>query len=125
MNELSKKQLNFLTALLVSPNIIEATKKANVSNTSAHKWLKDPDFLSEYNRLKSELMTHTTAQLQAITSKAVKTLAEIVEDTDAPSNARVQSARTILEYAYKGHEIAEVIERLERLENIANRQQIN
>ena len=66
-------------------------------------------------------MRATTARLQSHTTNAVDVLSQIMVDENAPANARVQSVRTILEYAYKGIELEDISERVERLErNLIN-----
>ena len=115
-----KKEL-FMLALVTEPNVRKAYEKANISNNTAYKWLNDKEFQSAFTQFKREMMRATTARLQSHTTNAVDVLSKIMVDENAPANARVQSVRTILEYAYKGVELEDISERVERLErNLIN-----
>ena len=100
-----------MIALVSEPTIKKAYEVAQISNNTAYKWLNNA-----FTKFKSDMMKATTAKLQAHSTNAVDVLAEIMTDENAPPNARVQSVRTILEYAYKGIELETIEERLERLE---------
>ena len=83
--------------------------------------MNDKEFQSAFTQFKREMMRATTARLQSHTTNAVDVLSKIMVDENAPANARVQSVRTILEYAYKGIELEDISERVERLErNLIN-----
>lgn len=107
-----------MIALISEPTITKAYKKADISQKTAYAWLKDPNFNYHFKKLRSEFIKNTTAKLQANSLRAVDTLVSIMENENLSALARVQSAKTILEFAYKGTEIEEIQERLERLEEI-------
>ena len=102
-----------MIALVSEPTIKKAYEVAQISNNT---WLNNEAFKKAFTKFKSDMMKATTAKLQAHTTNAVDVLAEIMTDENAPPNARVQSVRTILEYAYKGIELETIEERLERIE---------
>ena len=115
-----KKEL-FMLALVTEPNVRKAYEKVNITNNTAYKWLNDKEFRNAFTQFKREMMRATTARLQSHTTNAVDVLSQIMVDENAPANARVQSVRTILEYAYKGIELEDISERVERLErNLIN-----
>lgn len=116
-----KKEL-FMLALVTEPNVRKAYEKVNISNNTAYKWLNDKEFKSAFTQFKREMMRATTARLQSYTTNAVDVLSQIMVDENAPANARVQSVRTILEYAYKGIELEDIAERVERLEDLYRNQ---
>ncbi len=120
--EPTTKQLNFMFALLSEPTISEACKKANISEKTAYRWLKNPYFQMHFKKLKHDFIKNTTAKLQANTLRAVDTLVNIMENENLSALARVQSARTILEFAYKGAEIEDIQDRLDKLENQENKE---
>ena len=114
--EPTNKQLNFMFALLSEPTTIQAYQKANISEKTAYVWLKDTDFQMYFKQLRLDFIKNTTAKLQANTTRAVDTLVNIMENENLSALTRVQSARTILEFAYKGVEIEDIQERLDKLE---------
>ncbi len=120
--EPTNKQLNFMFALLSEPTISEACKKAHISEKTAYTWLKNPYFQMHFKKLKHDFIKNTTAKLQANTLRAVDTLVNIMENENLSALARVQSARTILEFAYKGAEIEDIQDRLDKLEKQENKE---
>ena len=120
--EPTNKQLNFMFALLSEPTISEACKKAHISEKTAYIWLKNPYFQMHFKKLKHDFIKNTTAKLQANTLRAVDTLVNIMENENLSALARVQSARTILELAYKGAEIEDIQDRLDKLEKQENKE---
>ena len=114
--EPTNKQLTFMFALLSEPTISKACKKAHISEKTAYTWLKNPYFQMHFKKLKYDFIKNTTAKLQANTLRAVDTLVNIMENENLSALARVQSARTILEFAYKGAEIEDIQDRLDKLE---------
>lgn len=123
--EPTNKQLNFMFALLSEPTITLACKKANVSEKTAYTWLKNPYFQMHFKKLKHDFIKNTTAKLQANTLRAVDTLVNIMENEDLSALARVQSARTILGFAYRGAEIEDIQDRLDKLEKQENNNEDN
>ena len=123
--EPTNKQLNFMFALLSEPTTTQAYQKVNISEKTAYKWLKDPIFQMYFKKLRLDFIKNTTGKLQANTTRAVDTLVKIMENENLSALARVQSARTILEFAYKGVEIEDIQERLDKLEEQGKNKQNN
>lgn len=118
--EPTNKQLTFMFALLSEPTITQAYKKAKISEKTAYKWLKEPNFQMHYKKLRLDFLKNTTAKLQANTLRAVDTLLNIMENEDLSASARVQCIRTLLEYSYKGTVIEDIQDRLDKLEKQEN-----
>lgn len=120
MSKLTKNQERFLLALLDSQSTGEAIKRANISKTSAYKWLNDPTFKTEYKRMRREIMKQVTGRLQLLALKATTKLEEVLDDPNATNYAVIQASQLILEKAYKGLELEDLEERIEALENMRN-----
>jgi molybdenum-dependent DNA-binding transcriptional regulator ModE len=106
----------FLAALLSEPSIERAAKKAGVSARSGFVYLKEPAFSLAYRAAKTEAVSQATALLQSAAGEAVETLREVMQDQEALPASRVAAARTVLELAYKAHELETVTGRLDELE---------
>lgn len=117
MAELNIRQERFLKALLETGTIDEACKKAKINRSTGYKYLKEDAFLSEYRALRREAMQQVTAKLQKRSKEAVDVLAEVMLDKDSPATSRVQSAKNVLDMAYKAIELDDIGERLEKLED--------
>ncbi|MBF0849097.1 replication protein, partial [Streptococcus danieliae] len=82
----------------------------------------DPVFNEEYRKLKRVYLRNVTTKLQYYSNVAINTLVEIAKNKNVSPYARVQSARTLLEFGFKGYEIEELEHRLEELENEIERE---
>lgn len=115
-NDLTPKQERFMVAMATSKSITEATKKAGIARVTGHKYLKDIKFKRAFRAYRSELMQQTTALLQSASIEAVGVLRSIMMDESISPYARQQSAQTILNVAYKAHELDDIVEMVEELE---------
>lgn len=120
MAELNIRQERFLRALIEAPTIEKACEQAEITRQTGYKYLKDESFLFEYRKLRREAMQQVTARLQNVSIEAVDVLRRVMNDDEASPSARVQSARAVLENAYKGIELDDIAERLEQVEGYIN-----
>lgn len=117
MVKVNPKQERFAVALMSTSTIIEAYTMAKITNSTAHKYLNDPDFSAYYMQLRREAMAQATNKLQQSAILAIETLKNVMEDAEnSTSSARVQAARVVLENAYRGLEIDDIQHRIEQLE---------
>lgn len=120
-NELSRRQELFLTALLEHPSVSAAAKVSGVSVSTGFRYLNDENFNKIYRARRRKAFGQVSAVLTKVANMAVVTLAEIIADKSQPPTARVNSCRTILQYAQSGLESeATAIEMKEILEHIEN-----
>ena len=89
---------------------------ARVGERTLHTWLKDRAFASAYREARATAVSQAIARLQQASSEAVDCLKDVMEDPEAAAPAKVTAARTVLEMAVKGTEIAELQRRLNALE---------
>lgn len=113
--DLNIRQDRFLKALLEAPSIEKACELAGINKTTGYKYLKDEKFLMEYRKLRREAMQQVTARLQKTSEEAVNVLRDVMHDKEASPSARVQSAKNILEIAYRSIELDDIQERIESL----------
>ena len=115
----SKREL-ILTALLSNPTVREASAAVGVPEQTIYSWLRKPEFKAEYEKRKRELMDDTRSYLQVRLQEANAVVFSIMHDSEAPSQTRLNAARTVFEYCAKLTEQADIISRLDALEAIAN-----
>lgn len=113
---LTPKQEKFMVAMVTSKTITEAAERAGITRGTAHRYLKDITFKKVCRRYRSELMQQTTSLLQSASIEAVEVLRNIMLDDSISPYARQQSAQTILNAAYKAHELDDIVEMVEELE---------
>lgn len=114
--KLSRKKEQAIAALLLEPTIPEAAKSIKVHERTLWRWLKNPSFKKAYQKARFEVVSQAIAQLQKVTGEAVQTLREIINDHDAPADARVRAAQVIMTMAFKGIETEDLELRLVALE---------
>jgi tRNA U55 pseudouridine synthase TruB len=112
-----KNQEAALAALLTCANIEIAAKKAKVGARTLYRWLaEDAAFREQYRAARREIVSHAIGQMQRNCAVAVRVLAEITEDADAPASSRVSAARAILDTSVKAVELDDLAARIEALE---------
>jgi hypothetical protein len=111
----TRKQEQLIAALLSHPTIEAAAKSVGISDATAWRWMKTPEFQAAYRQARREAMRQTTARLQEAAAEAVDALRE-VQRTGESESARVSAARTILDQAIKAADLEDVQMRLEALE---------
>lgn len=114
--KMTVKKQNFIIALITEPTQKDAIKKVGISENTAYKWLKDPIFKGKITDIRKEILKTTTTKIQNNITNAIDTLVEVMSDNKQLANARVQSAKAIIEYGFRSMEIEDIAERLEKLE---------
>ena len=102
-----------LVALLTQPTKAAAAAAAGIAERTLRSYLSDPEFQERYKQAFGELVSDATRQAQQSLSPALSTLREIVEDGDQGATARIQAARTLLEYGLRLTEITDILRDLE------------
>lgn len=101
-------------ALLASPTVEDAAKRSGISRTTLYGYLADPTFRAELMTARAALFRDGLAELRATTTKATRTLAELLNSRR--EDTRRLAAAAILTLALRAHEAVEVEDRLRRLE---------
>lgn len=105
-----------LQALLVCRTQAEAAQMAGISESTMRTYMQDPEFLERYREAFGGLVQEAAKQAQKAIAPALSTLREIMEDTEEQATARIQAARSTLEYSLKLTEQADIITQLRELE---------
>lgn len=114
-NQLTSRQLMALPFFANSSSVEAACKLADVSKDTFYKWLKEPLFKVELERLRSEVVTEAINQLKISATKAATTLSTLLDREDSPGVQRA-AANDILGHVMKFMELKEIEERLTLLE---------
>ena len=110
------KRDKYMMALLTSSTKAEAYKAANISKATANRIEQDPGFIDQYNKVRRQAMTQASDKLQGLASKAVDTLATIMDSEQATPTERTRVAKIILDGAYQAQQTQDILERLDKLE---------
>lgn len=114
----SPKQSKLMIAMLNNSTMKEACDEVGITTQTGYRWLKEEEFNREFQIVKRDYMKNITTLIQKNNKIAVKTIVEIMKDENLPPTVRLQGAKTILEYGFKGLEIEDILERLDKLERI-------
>lgn len=115
----SKREL-LLSALLTNPTIKEAAASVGVPEATCYRWLREPDFSEEYKQRKRQAVAEASDYLQSRINAAAQIIDEIMNDTETPSQVRLNAAKTIVDTGFKVIEQKEILERIAALEALAN-----
>ena len=110
------KRDKYMMALLTSSTKTEAYKTAHISKATANRIEQDPGFIDQYNKVRRQAMTQASDKLQGLASKAVDTLATIMDSEQATPTERTRVAKIILDGAYQAQQTQDILERLDKLE---------
>jgi hypothetical protein len=107
--------MTLMMALASGCTVEDAARQAHMSVATAHRRLGEPAFRAAIQDARREVWTAALGRLVAATTAAVDTLRDLL---DSPMDqCRIAAARSILEHAAKGLELADVDARLSALED--------
>ncbi len=113
---LSERQRRAIEALLLTPNVAAAAKRAGVGERTLWRWLKDGHFQDAYRVAGRERLSETVSRLRAAAGEAVETLRTAL--TAEHTANRIRAAPVLLEHAVKV-EMDELADRISALEAAA------
>jgi malonyl CoA-acyl carrier protein transacylase len=105
-----------VAALLSESSIEAAAQLVGITGRTLQTWLTRPEFLALWAEAKRTVVQSATARLRSAMGKAVTALEDVLDNTETPAAVRVSAARTILEMAFRSHEIEDLGERIAILE---------
>ncbi len=105
-----------IAALITHSTRKEAAAAVGITPRALQAYFKDPEFLERYKAAFGDLVEAATRQAQQAIAPALSTLREIMEDADEQATARIQAARSTLDYALKLTEQVDIMEQLRELE---------
>jgi hypothetical protein len=111
-----------IVALLSERSIGLAAARCRVNEKTLRRWLaEDAEFQAEYKAARCDAFNAGINRIQALTTKAVDTLDELLDATKYPS-VRLGAARTVAEIGLHQHDADTILAKLEEIE-AAQRQQ--
>ena len=113
---LTPRQLRYLSALLTTPRLDDAAKKAGVSVRQAREWRNRPAFRDALREARAGLLQDTTTAATGAMLEAVAVMWDMMGNADTPPSVRLAAARSLAELGPRLIEANDVNERLTRLE---------
>lgn len=115
---LNQKQHKFLVAMLEETSIADAIERAGITRTTAFKYLNDPEFKEEFRNARQEIINGITNRLWKLDSKAIDTLDKNLTNEAGTPFTRSGTAKIILDFIYRSHELDNITERLDEMEQL-------
>jgi hypothetical protein len=119
-SQFCRKKEAAIEALLTQRNVEEAARVAGIGKQTLIRWLKLPEFQTDYREARRSAVSQTNARLQQASGAAASTLLKIMVDVNAAASARVRAADSVLDRATQALESEDILVRLAALEQ-ANR----
>ncbi len=113
-NGTPKGEEELILALATGATVREAAERAGGDERTAHRRLADADFRRAVSEARGRLFDAARGRLAGLASKAVETLARLME-SDKPSEA-LGAAKVVSELGPRLRESTEFEERINRLE---------
>ena len=115
LSQYSKKQIDFLLAMLETGNISKSAKIAQITETTAFKYLKD-GLKEKLEEIRKKYLEANFKKLEFASIKATEVVIDILEDKECPKSIKLNAGKTILDYGLKIREQTEIIDRLKNIE---------
>lgn len=98
---------------MTEPTKGQAARKAGIDPRTLHRYLtEDEEFQAAYQKAVSSLVEDAAMQAKQSLNPALACLREIVEDAGQGATARIQAARSLLEYGLRLTEISDILREL-------------
>lgn len=115
---LSKKQSDFVLALIETGFITKAAEIAGVTETTAHKWLKQDGLDTIVDKVRQSLFDKRINELQNMIKLANQVVKETLEDEKASRNTKLNAAKIVYDNVFRYNEQRNIIEQMEELREL-------
>lgn len=110
-----------ISALLTTNSVKEAAQSARCSQTAIFDRLKDDQFQKEMHAAQADLMHESLGMLSQLSTQAVQTLADIMNDPDATDTSKISTAKIILDKSIVGYEDTQIVDQIRELKTLLNK----
>ncbi len=114
---LEPKQAQLIAALLSESTVAKAAESAGVSEATAYRWMRQPEFRAELARARESVVEAALSRLRACAECAVEALREIASDPGRSDNSRMAAANRILDLVFQMRD-RELEDRIEKVEQV-------
>ena len=112
--DFTPRQTVAMPYIAANPSMTEAAKAAGISRVTLYRWMQDPSFRAELERIRKDAVDLAYAELRGLALKSVTAIAELLEDPDP--RVRGMAARTALSSVAKAEEVYQLRNRFDILD---------
>ncbi len=113
-DSLSPRQLVALPYVASEPTVSEGARAAGIARMTLTRWLRDPTFREELERIRRNISELAYSNLEGLTLKSVIRLQQLLDDPDP--NVRHRAIKTALSLSLTFRDQKEVQRRIDLLE---------
>jgi len=114
-NDLTRRQLKFVAALMESTTVAEAAHRAGIGEKTAHRYLKEPAVQNAIRAAGREQLESLTRRLRRLGQDAAETLGAAMQVEDASWSPRIKAADSVIGRLLKVGELLDFEERVTAL----------
>ena len=111
------KRDKLLEGMLLYPTMTKAIEHANISTSTAYKYLRDKTFQNELRTRKNEIMQGVTNYLQQSLCVGAEELVSIVKDKNINAQVKIYAINTLFSIIKNLIEMNDIINKIEQIEN--------
>ena len=112
---LTPRQALALPHIACASSVMAGAKLAQIGRSTLQRWMHDPRFRSELDRMRTEAASLAQAKLQGLMLKSVLVLDDTLDAGDPV--LRLRAARTTLDAAFRTEEARDLRRRLDLLDD--------
>lgn len=112
----NSKEAQAIAALVSHSTVRQAAVASGIPERTLWRLLERPDFSERLEQEKEKLISTASDSLKGKLNAATTALADVMESEATPPQAKIAAAKTILEYALRYVETADILHRLDQLE---------
>ena len=112
---LSQRQLVALPYVASEPTVSEGARAAGIARMTLTRWLRDPAFREELERMRRNISELAYSNLEGLTLKSVIRLQQLLDDPDP--NVRHRAIKTALSLSLSIRDNRELRRQMETLES--------
>jgi transposase-like protein len=118
-SKFGRKKEAAIAALLSGKNQAEAARIAGVDPSTLKRWMRLPEFETEYLLVRREAMSQANARIQHNSSALVSLGLKLVSDAATPASVKAHLILGLLDRGNKSLELEDVLMRVAALERAA------
>jgi hypothetical protein len=89
-----RKTEDAIAALLTHRTVEEAARSLDIATKTLLRWMREPQFISQYLQARREAASHAIARLQQGMGAAAITMLKLMTDPNVPASVRLRAARS-------------------------------
>ncbi len=113
-SELTARQLKAIPVIVANPTYTKGCKKAKLNRTTFYEWLKIPEFKTELDHQRDEVVAEAFGVLSQGLTKAVETLVGLLDNKD--NRIKRLAAKDIIDFIVRHKENEDLDRRLTEIE---------